>query len=135
MKQTEITKFIIKKYGRPGGKKKVVPEHYDQNLIFECSFKGVRLATGKWTKRGFVIFKNSHIMQEYFGQNNKGINLILSDLQKDNVIFESYPYFTLTQDILVHLPSTAASLVNGNSRTGFRDWKNNGKMLESIIAS
>jgi hypothetical protein len=130
-----MTELIIKNYGRPSGKKKVVPEHYDQNLILECSFKGVRLATGKWTERGFVIFKNSYIVQEYFGQNNKGIKLILNELQKNNAIVEAYPYFTLTQDILVHSPNTAARLVNGNSRTGFRDWKHNGKMLESIIAS
>jgi hypothetical protein len=114
-------------------KKKQVPDHYDQNIQLDTDFDGVHLATGKWTAKGFYLFKGSRIMQEYLGQNNAGINIILNELIKDNVVIEEFPYYILTEDIILHSASTAACLVHGNSRTGFRDWKSNGKTLSELI--
>ena len=123
----------IKMYGRSGGTKKTLPENYNQNLLLETDFDGVHLAKGKWTANGFLILKGSRVMQEYLGQNNVGLNSILKELQEDNITIEEYPYFILSQDIFLQSPSTAARLVHGNSRTGFRDWKHDGITLEQLI--
>ena len=111
----------IKIYGYSRGKKKLLPEHYNQNIKLETDFDEVHLATGKWTSEGFYVLQGSRIMQEYLGQNNAGINSILKELKEDNLVIEDYPYFILTQDILLQSASTAARLVHGNSRSGFRN--------------
>jgi len=123
----------VKRYGNFGNKRKPMPEFYNQNLILETDFNGVVLAKGKWIAREFVIFKDSRVMQEYLGQNNNNVVSIINKLLEDDVVSQEYPYFVLRKDILVDTSSTAASLVHGNNRTGFRDWKHEGLTLEEIL--
>ncbi len=65
--------LVQEEYGRKGGNKKDLPPNYDQNLERDADFTGGHLAKGKWTKKGFYLFKGSRIMQEFLGEGIPGI--------------------------------------------------------------
>lgn len=119
-------------YGRKG-KAFSIPKTYDQSIILTISFNNTEIGRGRLTDTGFHLLQHSRIMMTYEGQNNVGVKKIISDLLKDKLLIDEYPYYILKSEILLHSASTAARLVNGNSRNGHTCWKKGDKSLRELL--
>ena len=78
-------------------------------------------ATGTTTADGFVVFKNSIISKK----TNSSLTKSLLD-KRNKLISEDIinPAFSFTKDYIFSSPSTAASIISGNSTNGKTAWRN-----------
>ncbi len=108
------------------------------NLFF-CSFNSTKIASGKYTDDGFLVFENSkaristtNSFSNYSSKKNLRNTLI------SNKILSKYDenYFTITKDYLFSSPSAAAETVLGRNSNGWIEWKNEkGETLDKIYRS
>lgn len=78
-------------------------------------------ATGTTTADGFVVFKNSHVSKKANSSLTKSLLDKRNRLISENIIDS---FFTFTKDYIFSSPSTAASIISGNSTNGKTAWRN-----------
>lgn len=78
-------------------------------------------ATGTTTADGFVVFKNSILSKKANSSLTKSLLDKRNKLISENIIDSS---FTFTKDYIFSSPSTAASIISGNSTNGKTAWRN-----------
>lgn len=78
-------------------------------------------ATGTTTADGFVVFKNSILSKKANSSLTKSLLDKRNKLISENIIDSA---FTFTKDYIFSSPSTAASIISGNSTNGKTAWRN-----------
>lgn len=78
-------------------------------------------ATGTTTADGFVVFKNSILSKKANSSLTKSLLDKRNKLISENIIDSA---FTFTKDYIFSSPSTAASVISGNSTNGKTAWRN-----------
>lgn len=78
-------------------------------------------ATGTTTADGFVVFKNSLLSKKANSSLTKSLLDKRNKLISENIIDSA---FTFTKDYIFSSPSTAASIISGNSTNGKTAWRN-----------
>lgn len=78
-------------------------------------------ATGTTTADGFVVFKNSILSKKANSSLTKSLLDKRNKLISENIIDSA---FTFTKDYIFSSPSTAASIISGNSTNGKAAWRN-----------
>ena len=78
-------------------------------------------ATGTTTADGFVVFKNSILSKKANSSLTKSLLDKRNKLISANIIDSA---FTFTKDYIFSSPSTAASIISGNSTNGKTAWRN-----------
>lgn len=78
-------------------------------------------ATGTTTADGFVVFKNSILSKKANSSLTKSLLDKRNKLITENIIDSA---FTFTKDYIFSSPSTAASIISGNSTNGKTAWRN-----------
>lgn len=78
-------------------------------------------ATGTTTADGFVVFKNSILSKKANSSLTKSLLDKRNKLISENIIDSA---FTFTKDYIFSSPSTAASIISGNSTNGKIAWRN-----------
>lgn len=78
-------------------------------------------ATGTTTADGFVVFKNSILSKKANSSLTKSLIDKRNKLISENIIDSA---FTFTKDYIFSSPSTAASIISGNSTNGKTAWRN-----------
>lgn len=78
-------------------------------------------ATGTTTADGFVVFKNSILSKNANSSLTKSLLDKRNKLISENIIDSA---FTFTKDYIFSSPSTAASIISGNSTNGKTAWRN-----------
>ena len=78
-------------------------------------------ATGTTTADGFVVFKNSILSKKANSSLTKSLLDKRNKLISENTIDSA---FTFTKDYIFSSPSTAASIISGNSTNGKAAWRN-----------
>lgn len=78
-------------------------------------------ATGTTTADGFVVFKNSILSKKANSSLTKSLLDKRNKLISENIIDSA---FTFTKDYIFSIPSTAASIISGNSTNGKTAWRN-----------
>ncbi len=85
-------------------------------------FEGIDYkATGTTTADGFVVFKNSILSKKANSSLTKSLLDKRNKLISENIIDSA---FTFTKDYIFSSPSTAASIISGNSTNGKTAWRN-----------
>ena len=78
-------------------------------------------ATGTTTADGFVVFKNAILSKKANSSLTKSLLDKRNKLISENIIDSA---FTFTKDYIFSSPSTAASIISGNSTNGKTAWRN-----------
>lgn len=78
-------------------------------------------ATGTTTADGFVVFKNSILSKKANSSLTKSLLDKRNKLISENIIDSA---FTFTKDYIFSSPSTAASIISGNSTNSKTAWRN-----------
>ena len=78
-------------------------------------------ATGTTTADGFVVFKNSILSKKANSSLTKSLLDKRNKLISENIIDSA---FSFTKDYIFSSPSTAASIISGNSTNGKTAWRN-----------
>jgi hypothetical protein len=119
------------------GNPKPVPANYSRDTQLEIKHGDKTIATGMWTKSGFLLIAGSLIKEvDIFSKAESGIDKIKKQLiEQGLLIIKGEPgMYELQADIYVSSPNVACGLVQGLASEGSQHWKNSeGTQLGELI--
>lgn len=114
-------KLLLSAVGHKVLEATAIPSKTNNDLeIFVFEGKDYK-ATGTTTADGFVVFKNSILSKKANSSLTKSLLDKRNKLISENIIDSA---FTFTKDYIFSSPSTAASIISGNSTNGKTAWRN-----------
>ncbi len=119
------------------GNPKPVPDNYRRDTPLEIKQGDVVIATGMWTKSGFLLLTGSQVKEiDIFAKAEAGILKIKKQLiEKALLVIKDKPgQYELQTDIYLSSPNIACGLVLGLASNGLLFWQNkDGVKLNELI--
>lgn len=113
-------KLLLSAVGHKVLEATATPSTENNNDFFVFEGKDFK-AKGTTTADGFVVFKDSLVSKKTNSSLTKSLLDKRYKLISENIIDSSY---TFTKDYIFSSPSTAASIISGNSTNGKTAWRN-----------
>ena len=113
-------KLLLSAVGHKVLETTAIPSAENNTELFVFEGKDYK-ATGTTTSDGFVVFKESYVSKTANSSLTKSLLDKRNKLLYENIIDSS---FTFTKDYIFSSPSTAASIISGNSTNGKTAWRN-----------
>jgi len=113
-------KLLLSAVGHKVLESTAIPSVENSTEIFIFEGKDYK-AKGTTTADGFVVFRESLVSKKANSSLTKSLLDKRNKLMSENVIDSSY---TFTKDYIFSSPSTAASIISGNSINGRTAWRN-----------
>lgn len=100
--------------------------------LFFFNGKGVK-AEGDLIDDGFVVFKDSEVVQETTPSCHEYLLNLRKRLVNDKILIQQKDKLIFSEDYIFSSPSTAAAVILGRNSNGWKKWKDaNGKTLDEL---
>lgn len=113
-------KLLLSAVGHKVLEATATPSTNSNSEVFVFEGKDFR-ARGTTSADGFVVFKESLVSKKTNSSLTTSLLNMRNKLMSENIIDSSYSF---TKDYIFSSPSTAASIISGNSTNGKTAWRN-----------